>query len=40
MGLATRLYIKGLAPDVREEELTARFAQFGKVGGVELIYEQ
>ena len=32
-----RLCARGLAPDVREEEVRARFASFGNVRGVEVV---
>ena len=34
---STRLYVGGFPPDVRESELAARFAPFGKVCATQLI---
>ena len=35
--ISTRLYVGGFPPDVRERELAARFAPFGKVCATQLI---
>ena len=35
--ISTRLYVGGFPPDVRESELAARFAPFGKVCATQLI---
>ena len=34
---STRLYVGGFPPDVRESELAARFAPFGKVCATQLL---